>query len=896
MATVSPGIYVREFDFSEYVAQLGSSTLALLGGATKGPLNEPTLVTNEGDLVRLFGPPVSNDYGLQTAVQFLKRGSRVLFTRVADDDAVAGVKTADAKFYGGVRASGTISFSAKPVDGDTIAIAPGNPILALENNATGTAGNKPILVAGASAASMIAVGLSGGTVSAKATGSIRFDDSVNPADGTKFVVPSSLGERTFEIDDDVSDGAHAAASFSGQPADADQIVLNDGVNPAITFEFDSNSSVVETSVLKQVVIGADLASTLANFAAKVNLTTSGTFTISSEVLTAGRIDFFDSSSAGAEVISKVDAGGVVTLKAFADNIVVTRGLTAAATMAALVSAINTASFGITATDLTGAVVFEFDDDSSVAGTNVPVPLGDGTVTMFTVMQSLVAAINANAVFGDLSISATDSSVTTPSCVLVASSTGDQYNSAIVVTQTGTAIAATGLAGGIDSGAQHLVTFHAVNPGSWGNSVIVQVVEYRAPGVPATAATVRRSVLVSAAVEPGATPTVVEVFADVSLDPASDRYIETMLLRGITGEVGASEYIRADVYPAGAVSSVPTGILDPATVQLGRGDLGNTIGQDGITGLRGANGFSFFVGTVNGSASTGLQALRNPETTEFNLLAVPGISHRSVISAGLTLCRNRGDALYLIDPPLGLTVDEVVAWHNGLGSTGTGGDDPTAPGAALDDSYGAMFWPWLEIDDPYTKKTLWLPPSGFVASAMSVVDDNQGPWWAVAGFVRGKLSANRSEYSPTREERDLLVGGTNRVNPIVNFQGKGLTIYGNRTLQRRATALNSLHVRRMLLYAEKICATAVQVLQFNPNDEVTWRDFTRLCSDQLDRIKAGRGLEDFKVICDASTNPPALRQNKTMRGKLLLKPIEAAEIILLDFAIFASGATFDESRL
>ena len=230
------------------------------------------------------------------------------------------------------------------------------------------------------------------------------------------------------------------------------------------------------------------------------------------------------------------------------------------------------------------------------------------------------------------------------------------------------------------------------------------------------------------------------------------------------------------------------------------------------------------------------------------------------------------------------------------ATSNGGNDPTAPSAALDDSYGAVFWPWLEIDDPYTKKTLWLPPSCFVAGAMAVVDDQSGPWWTTAGFVRGKLTANRSEYSPTREERDLLEGGQNRVNTIVNFQGKGLTIYGNRTLQRRNTALNSLHVRRMLLYAEKVCATAVAALQFNPNDPVTWRQFTQLCSAELARIKAGRGIEDFKVICDATTNTAALRQNKTMRGKLLVIPIEAAEIIQLDFAIFATGATFDESRL
>jgi len=894
MATVSPGIYVREFDFSEYVAQLGATTLAVVGGATKGPLNTPTLVTSEGDLVNQFGPPVANDYALQSAVQYLKRGSRVLFVRVADDDAVSGAKTADAKFYGGVRASGTVGFSAKPEDGDTISIAPGNPVVELVADAVGTAGNLPILVSGGSYASMVVAGMLGGTALVPASGSIRFNNSVNPADGTLFIVPSQSAEKVFEIDGDTASGAHGKILFDAQPFDADTVVLNDGTNPAITFEFDNNNSVVETSTLYQVVIGDTLAATLANLIAKVNAVTSGTFAIRAEGLLAGRVDFIDSLSAGTPAITGTDTASVQTVTDFVDTVAVTRAGTASLTMAALVTAVNTAAFGITATNDSAAVVFEFDDDSSVTPGNIPVSLGVAGTTMFTVMQSLIAAINQYAVFGDMRISATDTSVLLPSCSLLASSVGDQYNSTI--TTTGADITVSGMAGGVDDGAQHLVTFSAINPGPWGNSVTVAVVEYRPAGVAQTVPTLQRSVLVSVAVDPGATPAVVEVFTDVSLDPASDRYIETVLSRGISGELAASDYIRADVYPAGATNTVPTGVLTPATIQLGRGDLGNTVGQDGIAGLHGQDGYAFFVGTINGQTATGLQALRNPETTEFNLLAVPGISHRAVVQAMLTLVRSRGDALALVDTPLGLGVEDVVKWHNGMAATSNGGNDPTAPSAALDDSYGAVFWPWLEIDDPYTKKTLWLPPSCFVAGAMAVVDDQSGPWWTTAGFVRGKLTANRSEYSPTREERDLLEGGQNRVNTIVNFQGKGLTIYGNRTLQRRNTALNSLHVRRMLLYAEKVCATAVAALQFNPNDPVTWRQFTQLCSAELARIKAGRGIEDFKVICDATTNTAALRQNKTMRGKLLVIPIEAAEIIQLDFAIFATGATFDESRL
>jgi phage tail sheath protein FI len=155
-----------------------------------------------------------------------------------------------------------------------------------------------------------------------------------------------------------------------------------------------------------------------------------------------------------------------------------------------------------------------------------------------------------------------------------------------------------------------------------------------------------------------------------------------------------------------------------------------------------------------------------------------------------------------------------------------------------------------------------------------------------------VAGNALEYSPTQSERDLLQGidTSNRINPLVQF-AEGITIWGNRTSQRSRSALESVNIRRMLLHAEKVCATAVRVLAFDPNDPVTWRQFTMLVNEQLNAIKAGRGIAQFKVICDATTNPAEQRQQKTMRGKMIIEPVEAAEIIMLDFALTATGANF-----
>jgi hypothetical protein len=148
-----------------------------------------------------------------------------------------------------------------------------------------------------------------------------------------------------------------------------------------------------------------------------------------------------------------------------------------------------------------------------------------------------------------------------------------------------------------------------------------------------------------------------------------------------------------------------------------------------------------------------------------------------------------------------------------------------------------------------------------------------------------------EYSPDIYERETLAGGNNRLNPIVDFKDAGPTIYGNRSLQRRATSLDSVHIVRGLINAKKLIATAVQYLVFEPNDPVTWLKFVDLVNPPLSAMKAGRGLEAYRVVCDASTNPPEQRQRKVMKGKIQMVPIDSAEVIEIDFAISAAGTSF-----
>ncbi len=192
--------------------------------------------------------------------------------------------------------------------------------------------------------------------------------------------------------------------------------------------------------------------------------------------------------------------------------------------------------------------------------------------------------------------------------------------------------------------------YASSPGTWGNTLQVKIAATTVIGAPSG----NFDVLVYAPIDASGTLTQVERRANLSIDPASARFIETVLSDGIRGEYSASLYIRADVF-AGA-SSVGAGTF-PLGVNPG------VAGTDGISALTASD----YIGTVTGSVPSGLKALANPETVVYNILAVPGVSHKDVINAALAMVEKRGDAVYLIDPPFGLTRDQVIDWHNGVSS-------------------------------------------------------------------------------------------------------------------------------------------------------------------------------------------------------------------------------------
>lgn len=762
MVLISAGLNINELDFSEFAPQLGLARLAIVGAATKGPVGEATQITSIPELDRVFGLPLTTEFGLQSARQFLQKGNNLVYLRVTDGtDVVADVDIP---------------------------------------------------------------GTSGGTAAVAATGTISFTGGNNPTDGETV----TLRDGTDAI------AASGTITFVGatQPTSGDTLTIFDNQGTTVIFGFGTGGDVT-------VTIGATAAVTLTNLIQDINAS-------------ALNVTAVDTTTGDPEGTVTHNQPGTVGNGAT----MVTAGTTP-----------PTATTPLAGGSDGTAVTFEFDDDASFGGGNIGVLIG---ATAAATLVNLITAIASSA----LEINAVDGTVTIPLIDLTHNIPGDAGNQTI--TEIAANIGVTGMSGGADvipGSATTVMTILAKDSGTGGNDVQVTILATAIIGAPAG----NFDLIVSAPVDESGVTEEVERFNNLSLDPTSNRFIETVLAEGIVSEVARSQLIRAD--------TITTGSPDAGTFTVGA----TTSGTDGITGLL----FSDFIGTVSGTIATGLKALRNTDRIEFNILAVPGQTHFAIIDEMKDLVQNvRGDAIGLVDPPFGLDVDQVIDWHNGVSLI-----VPNAPTTPIDSSYLTLNFPHVRIFDNVNKVRLFLPPSGFVAANMAVNDDLVGPWFPVAGHNRGVLQAEELEFSPDPDDRNKLapvIGGQNRVNPIVDFIGQGPTLFGNRTLQRVESALTSVHVRRMLLHAEKLSASAVKFLIFEPNDPVTWRKFEFLVNPILEFIAANQGLAQFRVVVNASTNPPEQRRQRKMRGKILLEPIEAAEIIEIDFAIFATGAEFTET--
>ena len=294
------------------------------------------------------------------------------------------------------------------------------------------------------------------------------------------------------------------------------------------------------------------------------------------------------------------------------------------------------------------------------------------------------------------------------------------------------------------------------------------------------------------------------------------------------------------------------------------------------------GFDMSSATAAGTVAyrKAIDTVSNPDEFDINMIALPGVInrlHSSVTTYAKDMCEDRLDCFYVMDA--GGYSDSIATVNNSLTS--------------FDSNYVATYHPWVKILDTDKNKPVWVPPSVVLPGVIAFNDAVGAEWYAPAGLNRGGLpNVIEVKTRLTHAERDTLYEG--RINPIATFPGQGATVFGQKTLQAKPSALDRINVRRLLIAVKKYIASSTRYLVFENNTAATRNRFLSIVNPYLESIQQRNGLYAFKVVMDDTNNTPDVIDRNIMVGEIYLQPTKTAEFIVLDFNILPTGAAFPEA--
>jgi hypothetical protein len=284
------------------------------------------------------------------------------------------------------------------------------------------------------------------------------------------------------------------------------------------------------------------------------------------------------------------------------------------------------------------------------------------------------------------------------------------------------------------------------------------------------------------------------------------------------------------------------------------------------------------GLIGSDYDNAIKLLSNVDEYKYNVISAPGLlssTHAAQITSIVNNTISRGDAVSVIDlVPHASTIASVITGASGY-----------------DSSYAATYWPWLQTIDPNSGEIVWVPASTMIPGVYAFTDASSDPWFAPAGITRGGLGqVIRAERKLTTGNRDSLYAAN--INPIATFPGNGVIVFGNKTLQKRASALDRIGVRRLLISLKSYIGQVADGLVFEQNTAATRNNFLSQVNPYLESVQQRQGLYAFKVVMDETNNSPDVVDRNELVGQIFLQPTRTAEFIVLDFNVLPTGATFN----
>jgi len=397
--------------------------------------------------------------------------------------------------------------------------------------------------------------------------------------------------------------------------------------------------------------------------------------------------------------------------------------------------------------------------------------------------------------------------------------------------------------------------------------------------------------------------VLETFTNVSLDPKAPNYVARVIgdqTQTVQGS-GTDVYLQTTGnYPNGSrfvrVSSVALKTPDyfdnngvaknafTSSIPLAQTGAFGTATGNIVSGMGAAKYYSEISNTdtqglLGTNYTTALNLLANKDDYRYNLITTPGLIYENAdqktpLNTLISNTENRGDAIVVMD---------LVGYGSTIAlATSTAKDK--------DSSYVASYWPWVQITDPDSGQLVFVPASTMIPGVYANNDRTSEAWFAPAGINRGGMgNVRQAERKLTQANRDTLYTG--KVNPIATFPGRGVVVFGQKTLQTQASALDRVNVRRLLIELKGFISQISDNLVFEQNTAATRNQFLSQVNPYLESVQQRQGLFAFKVVMDDSNNTADVIDRNQLVGAIYIQPTKTAEFIYLDFNILPTGATF-----
>ena len=393
--------------------------------------------------------------------------------------------------------------------------------------------------------------------------------------------------------------------------------------------------------------------------------------------------------------------------------------------------------------------------------------------------------------------------------------------------------------------------------------------------------------------------VLESWNNVNLDPNSSRYVSRVIGDQAFNYSSTNNQIEVSGSYSNNSRYVRVKSVDLPTINYfdANGVAVNAYTASIPLNGSGSAGGSFYnaVGTVNNtvnlydSISTNTQGLTgsdynnmiallaNTDAYQFNLLFTPGLlndTHTSQVTSIISNTIARGDNMYVVD---------LASYGNTVSQTVT-------QAQSRDTSYAASYWPWVRITDPGTGKQIWAPASTVIPGVYAFNDKVSAPWFAPAGINRGGLSTVlATEIKLSQAQKDVLY--SNNINPLATLPRQGVVVFGQKTLQKSASALDRVNVRRLMIELKNYIRQIADTVVFEQNTIATRNSFIARVTPYLETIQQKQGLYAFKVVMNDTNNGPAVIDRNQLVGQIYIQPTRTAEFISLDFILQPTGAEF-----